>query len=113
MKFALIALVASATAIKLRATAAPCVSMDQSNDVFHKIDTNGNGEISRKELRSAIVYYLKSHPRAEAEAEKLTASDVAHLKTMVYDAAGDDHQLNPVEFNGLANDMCHLYESEN
>jgi hypothetical protein len=113
MKFALIALVASATAIKLRATAAPCVSMDQSNEVFGMIDTNHDGQINRKELRTAIGSYLKDHPRAEAEAEKLTKDDVKHLKEMVYDAAGDDHKLNPVEFNGLANDMCHLYESQN
>ena len=113
MKFALIALVASATAIKLRAEPAPCVSMKQSDEVFKMVDTNGDGQIERKELRSAIVGYLKSHPRAAAEAEKLTKDDVKHLKEMVYDAAGDDHKLNPVEFNGLANDMCHLYESEN
>tara|TARA_B110001450_G_C17506199_1_gene434467 strand:+ start:152 stop:574 length:423 start_codon:yes stop_codon:yes gene_type:complete len=111
MKFALIALVASATAIKLRA-ADVCVSQAQSDEVFHQVDTNGNGEISRQELRGAIGYYLRTHPRAAAQADHLTADDVAALKAIVYDVAGADHQLNPAEFNTLANDMCRLYESE-
>ena len=111
MKFALIALVASATAIKISAD--QCVTMKQSDGVFKMVDTNHDGQINRKELRTAVGHYLESHPRAAAEANKLTKDDVKHLKEMVYDAAGDDHKLNPAEFNSLANDMCHLYESQN
>ena len=110
MKFALIALVAAATAIKVQDQ---CVSMKQSNGVFKIVDRNHDGQISRGELRSAMTHYLDSHPRAAREANKLTQADVEHLRTMVGDAAGADQRLNPAEFNSLANQMCALYEAEN
>ena len=47
MKFTLLALVATAAAIRITATEAPCVSMAQSDEVFHEVDTNGNGQISK------------------------------------------------------------------
>ena len=54
MKFALIALVASATAIQIRAEGKKCVSNKESNQVFDAIDTNHNGQVSKKELKTAI-----------------------------------------------------------
>ena len=54
MKFALIALVASAAAIQIRAEGKKCVSNQESNQVFDAIDTNHNGQVSAKELKTAI-----------------------------------------------------------
>ena len=104
MKFALIALVASATAIKLSAEAAKCVSNAQSNAVFKEIDTNGNGQVSKKELTIAVTAYLKQndiHPTAE-QVKQFTGAAIAD--------AGADHTLNPAEFNELANQVCAYIE---
>ena len=61
MKFALFALVASAAAIRITAEDAPCVSMGQSDEVFKQVDTNGNGQVSKKELTVAVKAYLKEN----------------------------------------------------
>jgi Ca2+-binding EF-hand superfamily protein len=84
---------------------APCVSMKQSDGVFHMVDTNGNGQISKKELTVAVTAYLKEnhiHPTA-AQVKGFTKAATAD--------AGADHQLNPVEFNSLANQVCAYIES--
>ena len=54
MKFALIALVATASAIQVREEGKKCVSNKESNQVFDAIDTNHNGQVSKKELKTAI-----------------------------------------------------------
>ena len=104
MKFALIALVASASAIQIRG--APCVSMDQSNEVFAEIDTNHNGQIGRAEGEAAVRWFLKSHPNFQPSAAQVHGAEDA-----VVAAAGADHQLNPVEFNHLANELCAYVEA--
>ena len=102
MKFAL--LIATVSAIRITAEDAPCVSMKQSNEVFHKVDTNGNGQISKKELTVAVKAYLKAndiHP---------TKAQVRAFAGAAKHDAGADHQLNPKEFNSLANQVCAYIE---
>ena len=105
MKFTLLALVASAAAIQIRAEEAPCVSMKQSDEVFKMVDTNKDGQLSKKELTKAVKGYLKKagiHPSAAEEAD---------FKGAAFEEAGEDKQLNPKEFNGLANEVCAYIES--
>ena len=105
MKFALFALVASAAAIRITDEEKPCVDMKQSNEVFAKVDTNHNGQVSAKELKTAVTHYLKAndiHP---------TAKQVAGFTKAAKADAGADNQLNPVEFNKLANQVCAYIES--
>ena len=54
MKFALFALVATASAIQIREEGKKCVSNKESNQVFEAIDTNNDGQVSAKELKTAI-----------------------------------------------------------
>ena len=54
MKFALLALVATVASIQIRTEGGKCVSDKESNQVFEAIDTNNNGQVSAKELRTAI-----------------------------------------------------------
>ena len=105
MKFALIALVASAAAIRITAEEAPCVSMKQSDAVFKEVDTNGDGQISKKELTIAVTNYLKAHNIHP------TAGQVAKFRGADMKDAGADHTLNPKEFNTLANQVCAYIES--
>jgi len=105
MKFALVALVASAAAIQIRAEEAPCVSMKQSNAVFKQVDTNGNGQISKKELTVAVKAYLKENDIHPTKAQVKAFAGAARKE------AGADHQLNPAEFNDLANEVCAYIES--
>ena len=104
MKFALIALVASAAAIRITAEEAPCVCMKQSDAVFKQVDTNGDGQISKKELTIAVTNYLKAHNIHP------TAGQVAKFRGAAIKDAGADHTLNPKEFNTLANQVCAYLE---
>ena len=104
MKFSL--LIASVAAVKIttEATAERCVSEKQSDEVFDKVDTNHNGQISEKELRRAIVWSLK-HVQAK---DLPTKEEAAQFKNVVAENAGADHQLNKAEFNALANDIASM-----
>ena len=105
MKFALFALIASAAAIRITASKAPCVSMGESNNIFGEVDTNHNGEVSKAELTVAVTRYLKEnniHP---------TPAQVAEFTKAAETDAGKDHQLNKTEFNELANQVCAYIES--
>ena len=104
MKFTLLALVATAAAIRITATEAPCVSMAQSDEVFHEVDTSGNGQISEKELTVAIKAYLKAHDLHPSKAQ------VKAFRGAAIEEAGADRQLSPVEFNALANEVCAYVE---
>ena len=79
--------------------------MKQSDEVFHQVDTNGNGQISKKELTIAVTAYLKEHKihPTKAQVKGFTKAATAD--------AGADHQLNPKEFNKLANQVCAYIES--
>ena len=106
MKF--FALIASVSAIKITSDAAAgqCVSQKQSDEVFDHIDTNGNGEISKRELTKAVQWWLKrANPNDIPDAK-----EAEQLKDAVVEHAGADRQLNKEEFNSLANDIAsHLY----
>ena len=59
MRFtAIFALVASASAMRLNLAesleGAQCVDAKEASAIFHAIDTNGNGEVGKKELVAAI-----------------------------------------------------------
>jgi len=105
MKFALIALVASAAAIRITAEEAPCVSMKQSDAVFKQVDTNGDGQISKRELTRAVKAYLKQNDIHPTKAQVKAFAGAAKKE------AGADHTLSPVEFNDLANEVCAYIES--
>ena len=103
MKFALVALVASAAAIQIKG-ADKCVSDEDSNHVFELIDKNGDGQVSEPELRSAISQWLQEHHIHP------TAAQVARFSNAAGNAAGADQRLNPAEFNRLANQVCAYLE---
>ena len=103
MKF-ILALIASASAIKMTATeSAPgvCVSMDQSNHVFDLVDTNDDGQVSKKELTIAVTSYLDQHDIHPTKAQIKAFTGAAKAD------AGADHTLSPAEFNKLANQVAH------
>ena len=99
MKFALIALVAAVSAIRVSAPQ-QCVSMEDSDKVFDEIDTNGNGSVSASELRTAVTAYLDQnnlHP---------SSKQVAEFKAAAEKDAGADKVLSKPEFNELANQVA-------
>ena len=101
MKFALIALVATVASIRL-SEAGPhkCVSAAQSGAVFKEVDTNGNGQVSKKELTIAVTGYLQKHNLHPTDAQ------VAEFTKAAESDAGADHTLSPAEFNELANQVA-------
>ena len=105
MKFTLLALVASAAAIQIRAEEKPCVSMKQSDELFHKVDTNHDGQISKKELTIAVKAYLKRENIHPTKAQVKVFSGAAR------EEAGADQKLSPAEFNRLANEVCAYIET--
>ena len=107
MKFALFALVASASAIKITTKAADlCVSMQQSNHVFDLIDTNGDNQIDRAEGEKAVKAFFADHPNIHP-----TGAEVRFAEDATDAAAGADHKLNRQELNNLANTLCAAIES--
>ena len=103
MKFAL-AFIATASAMKLEVSlpAGTCVSRSDSDEIFGKIDTNDNGQISKKELNVAITAFLE-----KSDLEPTTAQMKAFARAARNDA-GSDHTLNKKEFNKLANQCAHF-----
>lgn len=96
MKFATIALVASVSAIQIRSE--DCHgTMAQTNAVFKEIDTNGNGQIDEKELKTALIA-LADHMH-----HKVTAEEAAWIEKTASAVAGSDDQMNPAEFNKWGN----------
>ena len=68
MKFALIALVAAVSAIRVSDGPSQCVPIKDSNPVFDEIDTNNNGKVSKLELKAAVTKFLAKnglHPSDE------------------------------------------------
>ena len=99
MKFTL-ALIATASAVKIEA-AGVCVSMAQSDHVFEMVDVNDDGQISEKELRSAVTQYLDAHDIHPTKAQ------IKAFATAAGNEAGKDQTLSKPEFNALANDVAH------
>jgi len=96
MKFALIALVATATAIKITKgadVACPSITMSHSNIWFDKADTNKNGSLSMKEVKAVLESF-------DASADVITETLAAAKKD-----AGKDGVLDKKEFNVLANQV--------
>ena len=105
MKFAL--LIATVSAIRVSAEDKPCVSMAESNQVFDMIDTNHNGQVSKKELTKAVKGWLAQHPEHQP-----SKKEVAMFKNQAKKDAGADHTLSKAEFNNLANQVCAYAESQ-
>ena len=105
MKFTLLALVATAAAVRITAEEKPCVTRAQSDEVFHEVDTSGDGQISEKELRTAVTAYLKAHDIHPTKAQVKAFAGAAEKD------AGADQKLSPAEFNRLANQVCAYIES--
>merc|ERR1719446_396955 len=100
MKFATLALLATASAIRIEG-AKECVSRKDSDWVFEKIDTNGNGQVDEKELRKAVKDYLEDHKI------HVTKEEVRKFGEAAARDAGKDHTLSKGEFHHLANQVAH------
>merc|ERR1712100_136479 len=91
MKFATIALVASASAIQIEGKA--CVGWKESKAIFNAIDTNDNGQVGEKELVRALKAFAKSRDY------KPTKADWEWVGKTASKDAGTDHTLSPKEFH--------------
>jgi len=94
MKFSLIALVATATAIKItKGDDAPCptISQKQSNRWFEEADTSKDGKLSMKEVEAILKSFHAD------------ASTIKAVLKMAKKDAGKDGVLDKKEFNKLAN----------
>ena len=67
--FHLFALIAGASAVHLTALSTAGAA-DQIEEIFHQVDTNGNGEISWKELKTALLAYAKSQNHKVTKADR-------------------------------------------
>ena len=63
MKFALVALIASVSAIKITATAG-CPSQAEIDGAFDKLDTNHNGHLGPAEAMAGLKMFHVAHPAA-------------------------------------------------
>merc|ERR1712054_24570 len=98
MKFVAIALVASASAIQIEGGA--CVDKKEAAAIFNAVDTNGNGQVGRKELVSALKAFAKSRDY------KPTKKDWAWVKKTAYADAGADKTLSEPEFEKWVNQFA-------
>ena len=95
MKF--FALIASVAAIKLQAR-------DEIDDIFNAVDRNGNGEISPRELRRALLAYARS------EGHTVTQADRQFVRQEVQEADADGSRtLNRQEFRQFALEFARHY----
>ena len=98
MKFAAVALIATASAMKIRG--GECVSTADSNELFTGIDTNHNGSVNKAEFITGLKAFAKSQNYVP------TDSDWAWVgKTAIKDA-GADHVLSPAEFHTWVNQFA-------
>tara|TARA_B110000285_G_C14895881_1_gene500824 strand:- start:322 stop:645 length:324 start_codon:yes stop_codon:yes gene_type:complete len=103
MKFALIALVAAVTAVKVHDyIPITCIKMKVSDPLFDEIDTSKDGKVSKKELTAAYLKKQKEYG-SSPEIEKKIAEFKAAAKT----AAGEDELLTKGEFNDVCNMLAH------
>ena len=99
MKFAALALIATAAAVKIQAQG-ECVDNAESAGWFKKIDTNGNGQINKEELVSALNAYAQAHHYAP------TKADWAWVAKSAYADAGKDKTLSAGEFHKWINQFA-------
>merc|ERR1719222_1119722 len=102
MKFAAIALVASASAIQIRGGA--CVDPKEAQAIFNAVDSNGNGEVGKTELVAALKAFAKSR------SYKPTAADWAWVSKTAYADAGADKTLNEAEFEKWVNQFAKKFQ---
>ena len=99
MKFTAIALVASASAMKIQVTDA-CIDAATAKQIFEMVDANGNGQVSGPELFTALKEY------AASEGHEVTAADKEWVtKTSLADA-GADKTLSQKEFGKWINSFA-------
>merc|ERR1719263_1736004 len=98
MKFAAIALVASASAIQIRG--GPCVDAKEGAAIFNAVDTSGNGQVDKKELVAALNAFAKSRNY------KPTKADWAWVAKTAYADAGADKTLSQAEFQKWVNQFA-------
>ena len=70
MKFATIALVATASAITLRTRVQDCVNATAAGEIFDSIDSNHNDQISLEELKTALAYFAQGKNYTVTEKDK-------------------------------------------
>jgi len=92
MKFALIALVATASAIKIQKTC-PHVPMAESDGLFGEVDTNHNGSLSMSEVEAALKKFGAPKDAIPVVMNKAKKD------------AGADAVLDKKEFNKLVNQV--------
>ena len=97
MKFAAIALVSTASAISVRGG---CVDAKEASAIFNAIDTNGNGQVGKKELVAALNAFAKSRDY------KPTKADWAWVAKTAYADAGADKTLSEAEFAKWVNQFA-------
>merc|ERR1712166_387397 len=102
MKFAAIALIATASAVEIRAEKW-CVDKKESHEIFAAIDTNHNGQIGKHEL----VHALKEF--AHHEDHKITDKEWAWVKKTATKDAGKDKHLNEKEFHKWINQFANHF----
>ena len=101
MKFATIALVATASAITMRAEVEKkCMDRKGSDEIFAHVDTNGNGQIGRKELVAGIKEFSKSQGYTP------TDKDWEWVEKTATKDAGKDHTLSSKEFHKWVNQFA-------
>jgi len=101
MKFAIIALVATASAVQVEGT---CVDWKESKALFHAIDSNDNGQVGRKELKHALKAYAKSRDYTP------TKKDWEWVERTAKKAAGKDHTLSEKEFHRWVNHFARHFQ---
>ena len=97
MKFAIIALVATASAVQVEGT---CVDWKESKALFHAIDSNDNGQVGKHELVHALKAFARS--RGYTPSKK----DWAWVKKTATKDAGKDHTLSQKEFHKWINQFA-------
>ena len=103
MKFAAIALIATASAVTIRAEG-KCVDKKESNAIFNAIDSNDNKQVGKKELVSALKAFAKSRDYTPS------AKDWAWVSKTAYADAGADKTLNAKEFHKWVNQFAKHFQ---
>ena len=82
---------------------AACVDAKEAKAIFNAVDANGNGQVGKKELVSALKAFAKSRDY------KPTKEDWAWVGKTAYAAAGKDKTLSEGEFAGWVNKFANHF----
>ena len=100
MKFAVAALVATASAIQIRSEEGKCKAPKPLVDaMFKQIDTNSNGQISEEELFTAARFIAKAYDYTPTKADKQWVENKAKKFA---GEGGPTDSMNEKEFGGFA-----------